>query len=372
MPELTVSPINVPLRPRSSQVWWRRRPRFALEVRLEMGAWAQLFIILASVVFGLALSAAILAVAGVSLQSLVGEFATTVADPQSLRAVLNQSAPLILVGVAASAAFRARFWNLGLEGQMIMGGIAATAVSLGKIGPNELRLVFMALAAMFAGLVWVAVPAVLKSTLRVNEIIATLLLNYVATYFLYDLLFGAWKDPTDSFPHSASYSGSERLPLIGGWVNAGLLLSMVAVAATFWLLQVSRLGFYLRFIYANPTMALRMGISTRSIVTGTVMISGALAGLAGFIVPAGMEGRLTQGFFEGYGFSGVLVAFLARNNPMVAALVACLVAVLFVLGQSLQIFYQIPFAMVQLMQAIIVMCVAASDFFIRHRIVLQR
>ena len=103
-----------------------------------------------------------------------------------------------------------------------------------------------------------------------------------------------------------------------------------------------------------------------------ILLSGALAALAGFVISAGQEGRLTQGFFEGYGFSGILIAFLARNNPLLAAIVAILIAMLFVVGQTLQIFYQIPFAMVQMIQAIIVMCVATSDFFIRHRINLHR
>jgi len=99
-----------------------------------------------------------------------------------------------------------------------------------------------------------------------------------------------------------------------------------------------------------------------------VLVSGGLAGIAGFVVAAGQEGRLTQAFYNGYGFSGILIAFLARNNPLAASVVAVLIAGLFVTGRSLQVFYQIPFAMVQLIQAIIVICVACSDFFIRHRV----
>jgi general nucleoside transport system permease protein len=350
----------------------RQRPRLVLEVRLEMPLWFRGLINLAAVFFGLVLSAAILALAGVAPSSLVTEFASSVADPQSLQAVFNQAAPLILIGIAASFAFRARFWNLGIEGQMIMGGIAATAISIERIGPDDLRIALMALAAMLAGMAWVAVPAALKYALQINEIIATLLLNYVAQYVLYDLLFGVWKDPADSFPHSAAYAAAERLPLIGDWLQSGLVIALIVVLLAFWLLQISRVGFYLRFIYANAAVAHRMGIPTGRIVAAVVLTSGAIAGLAGFVVPSGMEGRLTQGFFEGYGFSGVLIAFLAQNNPLGAGIVAVLVAVLFVTGQSLQIFYQIPFAMVQLIQATIVMCVAGADFFVRHRMILQR
>ena len=336
-----------------------------------MPAWKQAVIISCSIVIGLFVSAVILIVSGVPAANLAGEFAAIVFDAQSFHAVLVQAAPLILVGVAASIGFRARFWNLGLEGQMVWGGIAATAVSIYEIGPEQLRLPLMALAAMLAGMGWASIPLFFKLKYSVNEIIATLLLNYVATYFLYDLLYGAWKDPSDAYPHSAQYAGAERLPDIG-FINAALPLALFFALIVWWLAELSRFGFYLKFIYANTAMARFAGVPIRSAVLAAVLISGALAALAGFVISSGSTGRLTQGFFEGYGFAGVLIAFLARNNAVAAAVVAVLVAMLFVTGQSFQIFYQIPFAMVQMIQAIIVMCVAASEFFVRHRIRIQR
>jgi len=335
-----------------------------------MPAWKQAVLIGCSIAFGMFISAVILVASGVPAANLASEFAASVFDAQSFRAVLVQAAPLILVGIAASIGFRARFWNLGLEGQMVWGGIAATAVSLYQIGPEQLRLPLMVIAALLAGMAWVSIPLFFKLKFAVNEIIATLLLNYVATYFLYDLLYGAWKDPSDAYPHSAQYAAAERLPDIG-FINAALPLAIVCALLVWWFAEFSRFGFYLKFIYANATMARLVGVPLRRIVVAAVLISGALAAMAGFAISAGSTGRLTQGFFEGYGFSGVLIAFLARNNAVAAAVVAVLVAMLFVVGQSFQIFYQIPFSMVQMIQAIIVMCVAASEFFIRHRIRVQ-
>jgi general nucleoside transport system permease protein len=346
--------------------------RFILEVRLDMPPWKQAVIIGSSIVLGVLISAVILIVSGVPPADLVSEFAGNFFDAQSAQAVLVQAAPLILVGIGASIGFRSRFWNLGLEGQMIWGGIAATAISLYQIGPETLRLPLMGVAAVLAGMIWVAIPAFFKLKFAVNEIIATLLLNYVATYFLYDLLYGSWKDPVDAYPHSPLYLDAERLPDIGHSINAALALALILALIVWWLAEFSRFGFYLKFIYANPAMARLVGVPIRSVVLPAVLISGALAALAGFVVSSATTGRLTQGFFEGYGFSGVLIAFLARNNAAAAAIVAILVAMLFVAGQSFQIFYQIPFSMVQMIQAIIVMCVAASEFFIRHRIHLQR
>ncbi|HEY1746423.1 MAG TPA: ABC transporter permease [Xanthobacteraceae bacterium] len=346
--------------------------RMILEVRLDMPAWKQVVAVACSIIIGMFISAMILVVSGVPPAELVSEFASNVFDRQSFQAVLVQAAPLILVGIAASIGFRARFWNLGLEGQMVWGGIAATAVSIYHVGPEVLRLPIMAIAAMLAGMAWVAIPALLRLRFAVNEIISTLLLNYVATYFLYDLLYGSWKDPVDAFPHSTIYASAERLPDIGYGVNAALPLALALVLVVWWYGEFSRFGFYLKFIYANPAMGRLVGVPIMPVVWTAVLMSGALAALGGFVVPSGIAGRLTQGFFEGYGFSGVLIAFLARNNAIAAAIVAVLIAMLFVTGQSFQIFYQIPFSMVQMIQAIIVMCVAASEFFIRHRIRWQR
>ena len=226
----------------------------------------------------------------------------------------------------------------------------------------------MGLAAAAGGLAWVLLAVWLKLRFRVNEIISTLLLNYVATYFLFHLLYGAWQDAKTAFPQSTPLRPFERLTDLGYGINSGLVIAIVMVALAGWIVHLSRLGFYMRFVSANPSMAKVVGVPMRAITVGVVAMSGAACGLAGFVNVAGQEGRLTQSFFNGYVFSGVLIAFLSRNDPVVVAVVGFLVAVLYVTGQTLQVFYQIPFTMVQLIQAIIVISVAASEFFIRHRI----
>ena len=343
--------------------------RFALEIRQQM-AWPRQALILAvSLAIGMGISAAILVAAGVPANELLNEFVLqTLFDKQSLQAVLFQAAPMILVGIAASLAFRARFWNLGLEGQMIWGAIGATAISMWQIGPEPLRLPLMFAAAIGCGLLWVLGPAWLKIRLGVNEIISTLMLNYMAANFLLHLVYGSWKDPKDNFPYSPQFRAFERLPELGAGVSSAIVLAAVVALIAWWLVGVSRAGLYLRFVDASPRVAHANGVPVRRTIYGAVLLSGAMAGLAGFAVASGQEGRLTQAFYQGYGFSGILIAFLARNNPLAATVVALLVAALFVTGRSLQVFYQVPFSMVQLIQAIIVVCVASSDFFIRHRL----
>jgi ABC-type uncharacterized transport system permease subunit len=366
MPEALLQ-VAVPLAPRSFEPLFGRR--YALELRGRLAWRWQALILALAILAGLLISAAVLVAAGVPAKELLNEFVVqTFFDAQNLRAVLFQAAPMILIGLAGCVAFRARFWNLGLEGQMIWGAIAATAVSVWDIGPAFLRLPVMFAAAAAFGLLWAWGPAQLKLRLGVNEIISTLMLNYVAGNFLLHLVYGAWKDPASAFPHSPQFRGFERLPELFAGVSSAVLLAVVVALLAWWLVDLSRAGLYLRFVDANPRTADAMGVPVKRLILGAVLLSGALSGVAGFVVASGQEGRLTQAFYNGYGFSGILIAFLARNNPLGALAVALLVAALFVTGRSLQVFYQVPFSMVQLIQAVIVVCVASSDFFMRHRL----
>jgi simple sugar transport system permease protein len=226
----------------------------------------------------------------------------------------------------------------------------------------------MGSAAALGGALWVLLTAFLKIRFRVNEIIATLLLNYVAMYFLFHLLYGAWQDAKTAFPQSSPFRPFERLTDTGYGINSGLLIAVAGVLVAGWLMHLSRIGFYTRFISANPRMAKIVGVPVQAMTVCIIAASGACAGLAGFVNIASQEGRLTQSFFNGYVFSGVLIAFLSRNDPVVVAVVGFLIAVLFITGQTLQVFYQIPFTMVQMIEAIIVIAAASSEFLIRHRI----
>lgn len=344
--------------------------RPAIEVRQHASASLQALVLGLGLLAGLVIAALILMASGIGLADLANEFVVSIfTNATSLSAVLTQTAPLMIAGLAATVAFRVRFWNIGIEGQMIAGAILATAVATADLGPPSIRLGLMMLAAAVGGMAWIALPTFLRLRLGVNEIISTLLLNYVAFNLLLHLLYGSWKDPKSGFPNSAEFDLVERIPLVG-WqaLSCGLVLAVVLAALCWWLFNVSRLGFYAAFVHANSRMAAAMGLSVTGIVCAAALLSGALAGVTGFVISAGVEYRMTQSFFLGYGFSGILIAFLGRNSPLGAALVAVFVAVLFVAGQSLQVFYQIPGSMVQLIQAVIVITVACAEFFIRCRV----
>ncbi len=347
----------------------RRRGRLVLTLREQPSGRRRAIATAVGIAVGLAVSALILIAMGVPpgdlLQSTV---VGTLLNPDDLHSTLDQAGPLILVSVGACCAFRAGFWNLGLEGQMTMGGIAATAVSVFAVGPEALRLPVMAVCAMAAATAWVWFAVWLKRRFAINEIISTLLMNYIAYNFMLHLLYGAWKDPADSFPHSPPFAVAERLPAFGWGISGGLVLALAAAAIAWYALQKSRLGLYLRFVEANPAMARANGIPVDRVVLVAVLASAAYAALGGFAVVSGIEGRLTQSFQAGFGFSSILIAFLARSNPLGAVIAAVLVAMLFVASQGLQVFYQVPVAIVQLIQALVVICIAGSEFAVRHRV----
>jgi len=310
MPEDIATPLAARRAPRPRRSF--KIGRLVLSIREHPSRARQAMAIAVSVLVGLAVSCLTLMLAGVPAADLADEFIVqTFLDPDNFRAVLSQAAPLILVGVGAALAFRVNFWNLGLGGQMIWGATAATAISIYKIGPEATRLPLMLAVAAIAGMIWVLIPALLKIRLGINEIISTLLLNYVAQDFLLYLLYGAWLDPKDSFPHSPQYLASERLPVLAAGVSSSLALAIVAGLASWWLVSRTRLGVYMGFVQANPRMAQATGVPVVSTTLAAVLISAACAALAGFVVAAGQEGRLTQSVSAGYGVSGVLIAFMA-------------------------------------------------------------
>jgi ABC-type uncharacterized transport system permease subunit len=343
--------------------------RFVLEMREEVSYLEQAVILGGFILLGLAISAVILVVSGVPAKDLANEFILeTFSDAQSMRNVLQLAAPLTFVGLAAAMAFRVGFWNLGLEGQMICGGIAGAYVSLHHVGPDSTRLFTMFVVAAAAGALWILVAALLKLRFGVNEIISTLLLGYIATYFLIYLLHGPWLDPRDGFPHSQHFAPYEHLPELTGGISSAVPLAIVATILVAWLVHVSRLALYMQFVRNDTLVALVTGVPVRMVMLLAIGLSGALAGLGGEVILTSQEGRLTYTFFTGLGFSGILIAFLGRNHPFAVLGVAVLVAILFVAGQNLQIFYQIPGSMVQVIQATIVLCVASAEFFLRHRL----
>tara|TARA_Y100001936_G_scaffold254179_1_gene326687 strand:+ start:36793 stop:37899 length:1107 start_codon:yes stop_codon:yes gene_type:complete len=351
-----------------------RARRITLEVRQSVSWAIRTGIIIGSLIFGLGITLGILIASGVPPASVYEEFIVfTFFNSAGLANIVVDSTPLVIVGLAAAAAFRINFWNIGIEGQFFMGVIGSTIVVIFDIGPESLRLPIMLIFSILLGGIWAMPPAWLKLRLRINEVITTLLFNYIAYYFVLNQIYGAWKDPVDKFPHSELYEKVERLPGIG-WedVSWGVLVAGVAVGLTWWLIERSRFGIKSRFVGINPSMALAVGLPVSVITLISALVSGGLSGTAGFVVASSMEFRLTYGIAAGYGFSAIVIAFLAGNRPIGVLIVAFLMGGLYVAGDSLKVFYNLPDAIVGLIQAIVVLSVAASEFFVRYRVRIAR
>jgi simple sugar transport system permease protein len=274
-----------------------------------------------------------------------------------------------------------KLWNIGAEGQFIMGAWGASAIALVPILPPEtsrwLFIPVMALAGMAAGAVWGFIPGYLKAKFNVNEIISTLMLNYVAISWVNFWVFAVWTEGgfqmTTKFPETAWLPRltdyGKIVPLFRGLTtHGGLLLGILAALALWYIVYRSRWGYEIRLIGDNARAAQYAGISIARNIVYVMMLSGALAGLGGMSEVAGVVHRLqTSPIAAGYGFTGIIVAWLAKLNPIVIILVSILFGALILAGREIQ-----PSGVPKMIQGIILVCLIASDFLLRYRVSLVR
>ncbi len=319
-----------------------------------------------SILGALLVGAAMLALAGVN--PLVA-YADLLSDPFGsvfgLTETIVKTSPLILTGLAVLLPARMKLWNIGAEGQLQLGAIGASWVALWTpLGHSPVAVPGLLLAGMAAGALWCLIPAVLRAWLSVNETITTLLLNYVALLLVDYLIYGPWKDPASlGFPLSAPFPAAARLPLLvsGTRVHLGLLLALAAVAATMFVLTRTRWGFEIRVIGDNPHAARYAGINLGRNILLVMAVGGAMAGLAGACEASAIAGRLERGLSPGYGYTGIIVAWLARLSPLATALVALLLGALFLGGDGLQISLGLPSAVVFMLQGLIFFFVLGGE-----------
>lgn len=285
--------------------------------------------------------------------------------------------PLMLTGLAVGIAFRMLFWNIGAEGQFVWGVIAATWVALflpEQIGglPQWAFLPAMILAAFAAGAIWGLIPAILKTALGVNEIITTLMFNYVALLWMQYLYTGSWKDPEGfGFPGSAQFpqhAWLPRLPIDLGRVHYGLVMAILAAFLLWLVLDRTKWGLEIKVIGKNPLAARYAGMSITRNVLLVMCVSGGIAGLAGFSQVAGIGHRLQNGIAVGDGFTAIIVAWLAKLNPWAILLVSILLAGLNTGGDQLQITMGLPAAVAGVLQGSILFFVLGADVFINYRL----
>jgi ABC-type uncharacterized transport system permease subunit len=296
----------------------------------------------------------------------------------ALTDTLASATPLIFTGLAAAVAFRVGLYNIGGEGQLYLGAIFGSGVAL-ALGPDvgaPIILVAVAFAGIVGGMMWIAIPAIARAWWGTSEIITTLLLNYVALFFMRYLIFGSfspWRDPSieaASFPQGRALPDAARFPTFGlTRVNVGLVVGVAAALLLYILLFRTSFGYSIRVFGDSPRAARYSGLDVRRIIIVVLLLSGALAGLAGSTEVAGRSGRLDPiGLAINLGYTGIIVAALARFHPLGVLLVSVLLGGLENSASRLQSLpgAPVPAALSTMLLGTILLFAIGGDLFSRY------
>ena len=291
----------------------------------------------------------------------------------ALLETLNRATPLIFTGLAVAVAFRAKFWNIGAEAQLYAGALITVLFGTGALAwPSGVILPVIALVSVFAGAILLLVPALLKTRFGVDEVVTTLLFNFIFLLFISMLLEGPLKDPMGmGWPKSARLIPEARLPRIvdGLRLHWGFALAIMS-ALCVWVIQTrSTLGYEMRAVGLNKQAAGFAGIPVNLVLVKTALLSGGLAALGGFSEVAGLKGSLTLDLSPGFGYTGIIVAMLALLNPLGVVIAALFVAGIFVGGDSMSRAADVPTYLADIMLAISLLLMVLAIMLTRFRVV---
>lgn len=344
-------------------------PRFRLRKRSRpLGRWA-LLIVPAAVSLSLIISLLLLMLSGVSpLAGLVSLFQGAFGSTWALEDCLIKAIPLFLCSLGVAIAFRLQIWNIGAEGQFALGTIGATWIALSLPGLSTwLLLPLMVIAACVAGGFWGLIPALLRQRLGTNEIIVTLMMNYVAILLLEFLVYGVWRD-SSGFPMTAQFVPAAVVGKIGPTnIHWGLVHCLLLGLLTWVFLRFSRWGYELKICGENVRAARYAGLPYDRLVALVMVLSGALAGWAGFLEVSASLNRLQPSVMVGYGYTAIVVAWLARLSPLKIGVAAFFLAALRVGCENLQLDLQVPAAFGSIIEGLILLTVLAGGFFHSYR-----
>lgn len=290
-----------------------------------------------------------------------------------IKQTIIKAVPLTITSLGILVAFKMKFWNIGGEGQIAMGAMAASYVALnyGSL-PKPVLLVLMALAGIVMGGFWAFIPALFKRKFGTNETIFTLMMNYIAIKFVMYLQYGPWMDPNaNGFPRVAPFPDNAILPTFLG-VHLGLLIAIVCVILIYFLMTYTKLGYEITVVGESYETARYAGMNIGKIVIVAMLISGGLCGLVGMIQASAVEKTLVAGISGGYGFTAIITAWLARLNAPVTAIVCVLFAMLLQGGAYIQLAMNVPSSVAGIVQGTILFFVLGSEFFLQYKITLAR
>lgn len=354
---------------------------FRLSPRLQPSVWAERISPIVALVLTVALAALLFSLQGAApVAGVVSLVFTPVSTVAGISEVLLKACPLCITALGLAVSFRANVNNIGAEGQVILGGIGATAVALYL--PSDitawLAIPAVLLSGMVGGMTWAGIPAFLRTKFKANETLTSLLLVYVAVQALSWLTNGPWRDPAGmNFPETALFNSNVTLPKLVdiGWsfwegtrVNITLFVAFFAALVTHLFIDKSRIGYELLVAGQSAKAAAYAGVSSKLAVWVAFLYSGAAAGLAGAVEVTGSLGQLQAGWTPGYGFTAIVAAFLGRLRPIPIGMSAILLALIDSGGLNLQMELGLPAAMSSLIQGVLLLSILGVDLFVRYGI----
>jgi simple sugar transport system permease protein len=315
----------------------------------------------------------IFAALGVNPFTALGSiFSFSLFNPSGIAAVITRMIPLLLCGVGLAIAYKALFWNIGAEGQLLLGATLAIGIGVFTPGiPETLLLPIILIMGFLVGALWGIIPTILKLKLKINEVITTLMLNYIAINLVKYLIYGPWKGPY-SFPLTDLLPVAAWEPLIPGTsiYIISLILALTLALGAYYLLFKTTIGYEIRVVGENIKAAKYAGIHYTKTLLITMIISGGLAGLAGAGLITGVQHRLTtpEAISPGYGYTAIIVAWLGGLNPVYIIFASLFMSILIVGGQNIQILLGLPFGVVNIFNGVILAVITAFEFLKMYKI----
>jgi ABC-type uncharacterized transport system permease subunit len=346
----------------------------ALERRAERSATIAITSPLIAIGLTLVTMAVLFAILGKNPITALGVyFLDPLTDSYSLIEIAVKATPLVMIGVGLSLCYIANVWNIGAEGQFLIGAVCGSWIAVKTQGTDAGAWVLpaMLLAGAIGGALYALIPAICKVRFGASEILTSLMLVYIAELFLDYLVRGPWRDPNGfNFPTTAEFDPVATVPLLieGSRLHLGAVIALIVVMVATVMLGRTIMGFEIRVVGAAPRAARFAGFDSNRLVIVTFLISGALAGLAGIIEVAGPVGHLQPGISPGYGFTAIIVAFLGRLNPVGILIAGLFLALTFIGGEQAQIAMKVPLDLTKVFQGILLFYVLACDSLILYRI----
>lgn len=287
--------------------------------------------------------------------------------------VIIKTIPLVVTSLGISIAFRMKFWNIGAEGQIMMGGFAAGFVALNfSTLPSIVLLPLMFAAGVIGGGIWGLIPAYFRARFRTNETIFTLMMNYIAIKWVTYLQYGPWKDPSAlGFPKIPNFGENAILPKFLG-IHIGWIIALIFVVIVYIFVHNTKSGYEVEVVGESENTAVYAGMDVKKIIMFTMFLSGGICGLAGMLEVSGVHKTLSMELSGGIGYTAIITAWLSGLSAPVIVVVSFLFAALVHGGAYIQMALAIPQAVAQILQGMILFFILGSEFFIKYRLVLKK